>query len=143
MCRVKHTLNSLACNHYPSLPDAVVPLILIPPNDLNVTAAESFSLVCSASGYPTPSISWSHNGTAVNGNDGLWIIIVQENSNGSSLSTLSISTAAAKTSGEYTCIVSSPVSDFQTVSSRPVTVLVQGRYISVMLMVAHEIVFNK
>ena len=59
-------------------------------------------LVCSASGYPTPSILWAHNGTAVNGNDGLWIIIIQNHSNGSSLSMLSISTAAVNTSGEYT-----------------------------------------
>ena len=112
--------------------DVVVHLILIAPSDLNVTTAESFNLMCTASGHPMPSISWTHNGTAVNQNDRLQIITVEESSSRTSESVLIVSTSTASDSGKYTCIASQPVSDFQTVSSRPVTVLIQGRCTSVM-----------
>ena len=78
-----------------------------------------------------PSISWTHNGTAVNQNDRLQIITVEESSSRTSESVLIVSTSTASDSGKYTCIASQTVY-FQTVSSRPVTVLIQGRCTSVM-----------
>jgi len=101
---------------------------VIPPTGLNVTTAESFNLMCNTSGYPVPSISWTHNGTAVNESDR--IRIIPENSTRAFVSVLNISSATASDSGEYTCTVSSL--NFQTVSSRPVTVLIQGRYTQMM-----------
>ena len=84
--------------------------------------------MCNASGYPVPSISWIHNGTAVNDSDR--IRIIPESSTRAFASVLNISSATASDSGEYTCIVSSP--NFETVSSQPVTVLIQGRYTQTM-----------
>ena len=104
----------------------VAPLVLNAPSDLHVATAGDVTLMCSASGYPVPSISWTHNGTAVNESDR--ITIIQESNTRSSTSVLSISAAVANDSGEYTCIASSPVSDFQTVSSEPVTVFVHGGF---------------
>ena len=75
-----------------------------------------------------PSISWTHNGTAVNESD--WIRIITESSTRAFASVLNISSATASDSGDYTCIVSSL--NFQTVLSRPVTVLIQGRYAQMM-----------
>jgi len=84
--------------------------------------------MCNASGYPVPSISWTHNETAVNESDR--IRIIPETSTRAIVSVLNILSATASDSGDYTCIVSSL--NFETVSSRPVTVLIQGRYTQMM-----------
>ena len=90
-----------------------------------MATAGDVALMCSASGYPVPSISWTHNGTAVNESDR--ITIIQESNTRSSTSVLSILATMENDSGEYTCIASSPVSVFQKVSNGPVAVFVQGR----------------
>ena len=104
----------------------VSPFILNAPSDLHVATNGSVSLTCRASGYPVPTISWTHNGTAVNESD--LVTIIQESSTRVSTSVLSITAAVANDAGEYVCIVSSTISDFQTVSIGTVTVFVQGEY---------------
>ena len=95
---------------------------------MNVTTSENFTLMCNPTGYPVPSILWFHNGTAVN--DSNRITIIPQNSSGVSLSVLSVSTAMTTDAGIYTCNASSP--EFQTVSSGPVNVLIQGESTSMM-----------
>lgn len=105
----------------------VAPHLLNASSDINVTSSKNFTLMCSASGYPLPSIVWTHNRTtAVNGRD--QITIIQESSFRITLSILKVSNATDNHSGEYTCIVSNFISEFETVSSRPVGVLIQGEY---------------
>ena len=104
----------------------VAPRLLNASSDINVTTSKNFTLMCSASGYPLPSIWWTHNRTAVNGRN--QITIIQESSFRITLSILKVSSATAIHSGEYTCIVSNFISDFETVSSGPVSVLIQGEY---------------
>ena len=104
----------------------VAPRLLNASSDINVTTSKNFTLMCSASGYPVPSILWTHNRTAVN--ERSWITIIEEFSFRIILSVLKVSNATANSSGEYTCIVSNSISEFETVSSGPVSVLIQGEY---------------
>ena len=103
---------------------SVAPLLLVEPSAVNATLSENFTLVCSASGYPVPTIIWTHNGTIVNEDENNQdTIIANMISSRSVRSTLTVSMAAINDSGDYTCIVTS---DFQNLTAGPVTVLVQG-----------------
>ena len=91
--------------------------------DMNVTTMEDIILTCTASGYPTPSISWTHNGTAVNESTSQ-INITTQNGDRVAMSTLIVTGALINDSGEYECFATSPIGN---VNSGPVTVLVQGK----------------
>ena len=94
---------------------------------MNATLTENFTLVCSASGYPVPTITWTHNGTMVSEEENDQATIISENITSRSVrSTLTVSMAAINNSGDYACIVTSSISNFQNLTSGPVTVLVQG-----------------
>ena len=89
---------------------------------MNVTTLEDIILTCTASGYPAPSISWTHNGTTVNES------ITEQNGERMVMSTLTVTGALINDSGEYECFATSPIDSFEIVNSGPVTVLVQGKY---------------
>jgi len=63
-------------------------------------------------------------------NDSDRIRITPESTTRAFASVLNLSSATASDSGDYTCTVSSL--NFETVSSQPVTVLIQGRYTQTM-----------
>ena len=106
---------------------SVAPLLLVGPSDVNATLSENFTLVCSASGYPVPTIIWTHNGTIVSEDENDQATIISENITSRSVrSTLTVSMAATNDSGDYACNVTSSISDFQDITAGPVTVLVQG-----------------
>ena len=97
------------------------------PSAVNATLSENFTLLCSASGYPVPTIIWTHNGTVVNEDEiDQDTIITNMTTSRSVMSTLTVSMAAINNSGDYACIVTSSISDFQSLTADPVTVLVQG-----------------
>ena len=105
----------------------VEPVILVPPVDMNVTSfQDNIILTCNASGYPVPSISWTHNATTVSDTDDRTSIAEQFGVR-SIMSTLTVMTAMTNDSGMYECIVTSPMGEFEQVNSGPVTVLVQGK----------------
>ena len=104
----------------------VAPRLLNASSDINVTTSKNFTLMCNASGYPGPSILWTHNRTAVN--ERSRITVIEEFSFRVILSVLMVSNATANHSGEYICIVSYSIPEFETVSSGPVSVLIQGEY---------------
>ena len=109
----------------------VAPLLLVGPSAMNATLSENFTLVCSASGYPIPTIIWTHNGTIVSEDENDRATIISENITSRSVrSTLTVSMAAINNSGDYACIVTSSISDFQNLTAGPVTVLVQGEAIT-------------
>ena len=106
---------------------SVAPLLLVGPSAVNATLSENFTLVCSASGYPVPTIIWTHNGTIVSEEENDRATIISENITSRSVrSTLTVSMAAINNSGDYACIITNSISDFQNLTSGPVTVLVQG-----------------
>ena len=106
---------------------SVAPLLLMGPSAMNATLSENFTLVCSASGYPVPTIEWTHNGTLVNEDENDRVTISpQLITSRSVMSTLAVSMAAINDSGDYACIVNSSIGDFQNITAGPVTVLVQG-----------------
>ena len=106
---------------------SVAPLLLVGPSAMNATLSENFTLVCSTSGYPVPTIIWTHNGTQVSENENDRATITpQLITSRSVMSTLAVSMAAINDSGDYACIVTSSISDFQNITAGPVTVLVQG-----------------
>ena len=106
---------------------SVAPLLLVGPSAVNTTLSENFTLMCSASGYPVPTIIWTQNGTIVSEEENDQATIISENITSRSVrSTLTVSMAAINNSGDYACIVTSSIGDFQNLTAGPVTVLVQG-----------------
>ena len=112
----------MLCSFY-----SVAPLLLAGPSAVNATLSENFTLMCSASSYPVPTIIWTHNGTIVSEDENDQATIISENITSRSVrSALTVSMAAINNSGDYACIITSSISDFQNLTSGPVTVLVQG-----------------
>ena len=112
-----------ACCMHPNF--TVAPFVDVPLMDGNVATMEDIILTCTASGYPAPSISWTHNGTTINESISQ-INITTQNGESVSISTLTVTGALINDSGEYECFATSPIGNFQIVNSGPVTVLVQG-----------------
>ena len=81
-------------------------------------------LACNASGFPIPTISWSHDGTEVT--DSSRLNIDTDDGDRSSLSTLMINAAdvAMNDSGTYQCHAAG--ANGSLVDSDDVTILVQG-----------------
>ena len=123
MLLLKEYIHKIECASIPIL--TVAPLIDVPPMDMNVTTTENITLTCIASGYPAPSISWSHNGTTVN--ESISISITEQDGDRMTMSTLIVTGAVVNDSGQYECSAISPVGNFQIVESGPVTILVQGK----------------
>ena len=106
---------------------SVAPLLLMGPSAVNATLFENFTLVCSTSSYPVPTIIWTHSGTLVNEDENDRATITpQLITSRSVMNTLAVSMAAINDSGDYACIVTSSIGDFQNITAGPVTVLVQG-----------------
>ncbi len=104
----------------------VAPMILVFPVAVNVTRIQdNISLTCNASGFLVPQIMWTHNMTGVNDSNDR-VSIVEDPGQRSLLSTLTITRAMTNDSGQYECIVTSPVATYDQVLSGPVTILVQG-----------------
>ena len=94
---------------------------------MNATLSENFTLVCSASGYPVPTIIWTHNGTLVNEDEHDRATITRQLiASRSVISALTVSRAMINDSGDYICSAASSIRDFQPLMAGPVTVLVQG-----------------
>ena len=97
----------------------------------NVTDTEDLILTCTTSGYPVPVVvMWTHNGTILDGNENR-TNITEQIEDRALTSTLTVTETVISTdSGEYECIVTSPLLVFNNVTSDPVFVLVQSEFIS-------------
>ena len=115
----------------------VAPEISEHPVALNVTISRSFSLSCGANGVPIPEILWLLNGTEVDllnttlfagsGSGSLIPIEVTETYGERSISSiLAVSMAMTNDSGNYSCLIVSPVAEFPPITTDPARVLVQG-----------------
>ena len=95
---------------------------------MNVTSfQDNITLICNASGFPIPRISWTHNETVVNASDR--IIIMENPLSRSIMSTLTVVMAMTNDSGSYACNATSIDGVFTEDIGGPVTVLVQGKYV--------------
>ena len=125
MLLLKEYIRKIECASITLL--TVAPLIDEPPMDMNVTTTEDIILTCTASGYPAPAISWTHNGTTVN--ESISINITEQDGDRMTMSTLTVTGADFNDSGQYECFATIPIGSFQTVESGPVLVLVQGKHL--------------
>ena len=101
---------------------AVGPVIVMAPVHINVTSVEDdIVLRCSATGFPTPIITWQHNGSLVT--EMGRVEINETTSYYQRNSILTIRTAMTNDTGNYSCIAS--VASYSQISE-VVLVLVQG-----------------
>ena len=87
---------------------AVATVIVTSPQTQNVTAGQSFSLTCNATGYPVPSIEWTLNGTSYITNLSVATITPTEGLR-SNTSVLAVSNAMVNDTGMYQCIATNVV----------------------------------
>ena len=87
---------------------AVATVIVTSPRTQNVTAGQSFSLTCNATGYPVPSIEWTLNRTTYNIHPSVATITPTEGLR-SNASVLVVSDAMVNDTGIYQCIATNVV----------------------------------
>ena len=93
--------------------------------DATVFAGDHIELNCTATGFPTPSIIWKHNGVIVNISDNL--TLVKEVSVGTFGSTLRIESSSFRDAGAYVCTAVGELEAYVPVTTPPVTVTVVGK----------------
>ena len=105
---------------------AVGPEIVVAPVSINVTSSEDdLVLSCSATGFPTPSISWQHNNSLVSV---MQRVEINETTSFFQInSTLTVRRSMTNDTGNYSCTATSPVTFYSPVVSEVVLVLVQGQ----------------
>ena len=89
----------------------VATMIATSPQTQNVTAGESFTLLCNATGYPVPSIEWTLNGTSYIIEDPSIVTIMPTEGLRSNSSNLTITSAMTNDTGIYDCVASNVVNN--------------------------------
>ena len=103
----------------------VGPEISVPPVEENVTTTEDLVLICSATGFPVPDITWRHNQTGLDVMNRDDINVTEVVSDRDLMSTLCVTNTSVNASGLYACDASS--SNFAPAMSDAVLVLIQGK----------------
>ena len=98
--------SSFLCYLYVFL--AVATVIVTSQQIQNVTAGESFTLTCNATGYPVPSIEWTLNGTS-HITDSLFTIILIIDGLRFNAAMLIVINAMVNDTGIYQCIATNVV----------------------------------
>ena len=88
----------------------VATVIVTGPQTQNVTAGNSFTLTCNATGYPVPSIEWTLNGTSYVIDPSVATITPMERLR-SNTSVLAVSNAMVNDTGIYQCIATNVVNN--------------------------------
>ena len=108
----------------------VAPRILEPPSSHNITFKEDdIMLLCNASGFPVPTVSWLHNDSDVTAETRLRIETQVGKRSVLSILMIVNTSVTVNDSGEYVCTASSGITGLQDAVSTPALVLVQGMYI--------------
>ena len=92
------------------------------PQTQNITAGQSFTLICTATGYPVPTIEWRQNGTSYTIRDPSVITITSTNGQGSNSSVITVTNATTSDTGLYQCVATNVVDN----DTQDATVIVQG-----------------
>ena len=82
----------------------VATVIVTSPQTQNVTAGESFTLLCNATGFPLPSIEWILNGTSYIIEDPSIATIMSMEGLQSNSSNLTVTSAMTNDTGIYECV---------------------------------------
>ena len=82
---------------------AVAAVIVTSPQTQNVTIGQSFMLICSATGYPVPSVEWALNGTSYIIRDSLVTSITLTEGLRSNTSVITVTNATTNDAGIYEC----------------------------------------
>ena len=88
---------------------AVATVIVTNPQTQNVTAGQSFMLICNATGYPVPSIEWRLNGTSYIIRDSSITTITLTEGLRSNTSNITVSNATTNDTGMYECVATNVV----------------------------------
>ena len=89
----------------------VATVIVTSPQTQNVTAGESFTLLCNATGYPVPSIEWTLNGTSYIIEDPSIATIMPLEGLRSNSSNLTVTSAMTNDTGIYECVATNVVNN--------------------------------
>ena len=88
---------------------AVATVIVTSPQTQNVTAGQSFMLICNATGYPVPSIVWRLNGTSYMISDSSITTITLTGGLRSNTSNITVTNAMTNDTGIYQCVATNVV----------------------------------
>ena len=88
---------------------AVATVIVTSPQTQNVTAGESFMLICNATGYPVPIIVWRLNGTSYMISDPSITTITLTGGLRSNTNNITVTDAMTNDTGIYECVATNVV----------------------------------
>ena len=88
---------------------AVATVIVTSPETQNVTAGQSFMLICNATGYPVPSIEWRLNETSYMIRDSSITTITLTGGLRSNTSNITVTNAVTNDTGIYECVATNVV----------------------------------
>ena len=92
------------------------------PQTQNVTAGQSFTLTCRATGNPVPTIEWRQNGTSYTIRDPSVTTITSADGQGSNSSVITVTNGTTSDTGLYQCVATNVVdTDIENA-----TIIVQG-----------------
>ena len=97
------------------------------PSPQVVTSPSVANFICTASGLPTPNITWTNPDGVVLTSDASNIEITDAVTNRQVMSTLRISSTSPSVSGTYYCNTSNGVSIPEVVTSVPALLIVYGK----------------
>ena len=88
---------------------AVATVIVTSPETQNVTAGQSFMLICNATGYPIPSIEWRLNETSYMIRNSSITTITLTGGLRSNTSNITVTNAVTNDTGIYECVATNVV----------------------------------
>ena len=99
-------------------------MIVTSPETQNVTAGQSFTLICNATGYPVPSIEWTLNGTSYMISNSTITTITLTGGLRSNTSNITVTDAMTNDTGIYECVATNVVNTV----TQDATVTVQSQF---------------
>ena len=103
---------------------AVATVIVTSPETQNVTAGQSFTLICNATGYPVPSIVWRLNGTSYMISNSSITTITLTGGLRSNTSNITVTDAMTNDTGIYECVATNVVNTV----TQDATITVQSQF---------------
>ncbi len=116
--------NDLSFHYFPTFSLVSPVLLAFPEKDIFIVLNDTFTLNCTASGFPVPSITWLHNDTQLNLPNRTNVVIVENNIARSVFSVLTVTMATSVDTGNYSCRAEIPAAP--PVESEDISVILQG-----------------
>ncbi len=116
--------NDLSFHYFPLVSPVLLAFL---EEDIFIVLNDTFTLNCTASGFPVPSITWLHNNTQLNLPNRTNVVIVGNNTARSVVSVLTVTMATSVDTGNYSCRAEIPAAP--PVESEDIFVILQGTVI--------------